>query len=50
MERIRAGRYGKGDFIIADAKDADLSGGILTTGRRRDTEARVTGNRTRAEF
>ncbi|MBB4104966.1 hypothetical protein [Allorhizobium borbori] len=50
MERIRAGRYAKGDFIIADAKDADLSGGILTTGRRRDAEGRVVGNRTRAEF
>ncbi|PZU83159.1 MAG: hypothetical protein DI528_17695 [Shinella sp.] len=50
MERIRAGRYAKGDFIIADAKDADLSGGILTAGRRRDAEGRATGNRTRAEF
>ncbi|WP_058327812.1 hypothetical protein [Sinorhizobium sp. Sb3] len=50
MERIRAGRYAKGDFIIADAKDADLSGGILTAGRRRDAEGRITGNRTRAEF
>ena len=50
MERIRSGRYAKGDFIIADAKDADLSGGILTTGRRRSADGSVVGNRTRAEF
>lgn len=50
MERIRAGRYAKGDFIIADAKDADLSGGILTTGRRRSADGSIVGNRTRAEF
>lgn len=50
MERIRAGRYAKGDFILADAKDADLSGGILTTGRRRSADGSIAGNRTRAEF
>lgn len=50
IERIRAGRYAKGDFIIADAKDADLSGGILTTGRRRSADGSIVGNRTRAEF
>lgn len=50
IERIRAGRYRKGDFMIADAKDADLSGGILTTGRRRDASGTVTGNRSRREF
>ena len=50
IARIRAGGYRPGDFMLADAKDADLSGGILTTGRRRDAQGRVTGNRTRAEF
>ena len=50
IARIRAGTYSTGDFMIADAKDADLSGGILTTGRRRDAAGRVTGNRTRPEF
>lgn len=50
IARIRAGGYRTGDFMIADAKDADMSGGILTTGRRRDAGGRVTGNRTRAEF
>ncbi|MFB9948814.1 hypothetical protein ACFFP0_08140 [Rhizobium puerariae] len=48
--RIRAGGYRKGDFMLADAKDADLSGGILTTGRRRDASGRATGNRSRQEF
>ena len=50
IERIRAGGYRKGDFIIADAKDADLSGGILTTGRRRDSTGKIIGNRNRQEF
>lgn len=50
LERIRAGKYKKGDFIIADAKDADLSGGILTTGQRRDTQGRPAGKRSRQEF
>lgn len=50
IERIRAGGYRKGDFMIADAKDADLSGGILTTGQRRDGAGRVIGNRSRQEF
>ncbi|MGV0819376.1 hypothetical protein [Martelella sp. AMO21009] len=48
--RIRAGRYGKGDFVIADAKDADMSGGIMTTGLRRDDDGVPTGSRTRLEF
>lgn len=50
IARIRAGQYRRGDFMIADAKDADLSGGILTTGRRRDAAGRPVGNRTRPEF
>ena len=50
ITRIRAGNYRKGDFMIADAKDADLSGGVVTAGRRRDAAGRVTGNRTRQEF
>ncbi len=28
LDRIRAGQYQKGDFIIADAKDADMARGI----------------------
>lgn len=50
IERIRAGRYTKGDFLIADAKDADLSGGILTAGVKRDDKGRAIGNRSRPEF
>lgn len=50
MERIRAGRYRPGDFILADAKDSDHSGGVLSTGWRRDAAGRVTGPRSRAEF
>jgi len=50
IARIRAGGYRQGDFMIADAKDADLSGGILTTGRRRDDSGKITGNRSRQEF
>ena len=50
ITRIRSGDYRKGDFIIADAKDADVSGGITATGARRDSNGRISGYRTRAEF
>ncbi|WP_439625506.1 hypothetical protein [Shinella sp.] len=50
MARIRAGAYRAGDFILVDAKDADISGGILTTGQRRGPEGATAGNRTRQEF
>lgn len=50
IERIRAGNYRRGDFILADAKDADMSGGILTTGARRDRDGTVRGKRSRPEF
>ena len=41
--RIRAGQYRPGDFILADAKDADLSGGVLTAGPRRDATGTIVG-------
>lgn len=50
IARIRAGDYRPGDYMIADAKDADLAGGILATGRRRDATGKVIGNRSRQEF
>lgn len=50
MARIRAGAYRPGDFILVDAKDADIAGGILATGRRRARDGSLTGNRTRQEF
>ncbi len=48
--RILAGEYRKGDFILADAKDADMSGGIPTAGLRRGKDGRPQGYRTRMEF
>lgn len=48
--RILAGEYRKGDFILADAKDADMSGGIPTAGLRRGKDGRPEGYRTRMEF
>lgn len=50
IARIRDGNYRPGDFILADAKDADLSGGVLTTGPRRDSNGQICGHRSRAEF
>jgi hypothetical protein len=50
MARIRAGAYRPGDFILVDAKDADISGGILTTGQRRGPDREPAGSRTRREF
>lgn len=50
IARIRAGGYRSGDFMIADAKDADLAGGVLSAGKRRDSTGRIIGNRTRPEF
>ena len=50
IARIRAGQYRRGDFILADAKDVDLSGGVLTAGPRRDVRGRIIGLRSRAEL
>lgn len=50
ISRIRNGNYKKGDFIIADAKDADLSGGILTTGLLRNASGVTMGKRSRQDF
>jgi hypothetical protein len=50
IERIRSGRYEAGDFIIADAKDADLAGGVRLTGPRRDSTGLRNGWRNRPEF
>ena len=36
LEKIRAGSYTPKDFIIADAKDADMGGGVRAPGPRRD--------------
>lgn len=50
LARIRAGAYARGDYMIADAKDADVTGGVLATGQRRDAQGRPAGPRTRPEF
>lgn len=50
IARIRAGQYRLGDFMIADAKDADLAGGITAMGQRRDAAGKIVGPRTRPEF
>lgn len=50
LARIRAGQYRKGDFMIADAKDADMGSGAQGLGPKRDAEGRITGYRTRPEF
>ncbi|URK89387.1 hypothetical protein LP421_33750 (plasmid) [Rhizobium sp. RCAM05350] len=50
LARIKGGQYRPSDFIIADAKDSDMAGGITTTGVKR----RPGGGRevpyTRSEF
>jgi len=50
LAKIRAGNYKKGDFIIADAKDGDMSNPIPGTGPVRDNEGNAVRFRTRAEF
>jgi len=50
LAKIRAGNYAKGDFIIADAKDGDMSNPIPGTGVIRDSSGKVVRPRTRAEF
>ena len=50
LAKIRAGNYAKGDFIIADAKDGDMSNPIPATGPIRDANGEFVRHRTRAEF
>jgi hypothetical protein len=50
LAKIRAGNYAKGDFIIADAKDGDMSNPIPGTGPIRDAHGKFVRYRTRAEF
>ncbi len=50
LAKIRAGNYQKGDFIIADAKDGDMSNPIPGTGPVRGADGKFVRYRTRAEF
>ena len=42
LENIRAGNYRPTDFIIADAKDAEMGGGIHVAGPSRDPKTGAT--------
>ncbi len=50
LRRILAGQYTHADFMIADAKDADMGGGIRMGGPRRRKDGSTDGWRTRREF
>jgi hypothetical protein len=42
LDRIRQGTYTPADFVIADAKDGDMSMGVATPGFRLDADGRPT--------
>jgi hypothetical protein len=50
LNRIRSGKYTRADFMIADAKDADMGGGIGMAGPRRQPDGSVAGIRSRREY
>lgn len=50
LSRIREGRYGRGDFVIADAKDGDMGPALAATGILRDAKGQPVRPRTREEF
>jgi len=51
LARIRAGKYTPQDFIIADAKDADMAFGLAAPGPARDKSGNfVAGFSTRADY
>ena len=50
LKNIRDGRYKKSDFIIADAKDADMGSGIAGLGFVRSADGSSKRQRTRPEF
>lgn len=50
LDRIRAGNYAKGDFIIADAKDGDMGPSIQSCGPKRNLDGTPNGFYTRPEF
>jgi hypothetical protein len=50
LERIRAGRYKRADFMIADAKDADMGSGAANLGFVRSADGSSQRHRTRQEF
>ena len=50
LARIRAGRYTRQDFIIADAKDPDMGFGLPGAGPHRQADGSSARYRTREEF
>lgn len=50
LQNIRAGRYSRSDFIIADAKDSDMGSGVGGTGFLRNPDGTQGRRRTRQEF
>jgi hypothetical protein len=50
LARIRAGRYTRQDFIIADAKDSDMGFGLPGAGPHRQVDGSWNRYRTREEF
>ena len=50
LGRIKAGLYRKQDFIIADAKDGDMAGGVMATGVNRGRNGEPDRPYTREQF
>jgi hypothetical protein len=50
LRNIRAGRYTKSDFMLADAKDNDMGGGCQSMGPRRSEDGTANGFRSRQEY
>lgn len=50
LARIRAGKYKRSDFIIADAKDGDMGPSITSCGPKREKDGTSDRNYTRPEF
>jgi len=50
LDNIRKGRYRRSDFMIADAKDADMGSGVCCGGPTFDADGSRTGFRTRRAF
>jgi hypothetical protein len=50
LGRIRAGKYKRSDFIIADAKDGDMGAGVLCAAAKRGPDGTRLRGKTRSEF
>lgn len=50
LRNILAGHYTRTDFMIADAKDGDMGGGVRMAGPRRRKDGTMDGYRTRREY